>query len=44
MLDVAINVGIILKYILKKWHDVYWIYVNQERDRRLGFVNTVTKF
>lgn len=44
MLDLVINVFVILKCILKKWHDVDWIYVNQNRDRRRGFVNTVTKF
>ena len=44
MLNLAIHVGVILKYILKNRHDVDWIYVNQNRDRRRGVVNTVTKF
>lgn len=44
VLDLAINVGVILTYILKTRHDVDWIYVNQNRNRRRGVVNTVTKF
>jgi hypothetical protein len=44
VLHLAINVGVMLKYILKNWHEVDWIYVNQNTDRCRGFVNKVTKF
>jgi hypothetical protein len=36
VLDLAIYVVVILRYIVKNWHDMNWMYVNQDRKIGIG--------